>query len=69
MKRNLMIAVLLGWVLLACHSGITRASKHGPAELAAQGIGSQEISEAEIERSEAGLAIPPVPVSAGFGRT
>jgi hypothetical protein len=78
MKRNLMIIVLLAGLLVAGHLSVTSASKNGSKNLARaegsgliipQGIDAEEISQADIERSQIGFAISPVPVNRGAGRT
>jgi hypothetical protein len=68
MKRNLMLVIAFAGILLAGKVSITSASKSG--EMAtAQFPGAQEFSPAEIERAQLGLAISPVQINAGFGRT
>ena len=78
MKRNLMLVIAFAGILLAGKVSITRASKTTPdvlakanaAEMAVpQNPAVQEIIEAENERAARGLAISPVQVNAGFGRT
>lgn len=79
MKRNLMLVIAFAGILLAGKVGITNATKSNPntlptANASAQFGGSQaqaaqEIIEAENERSQRGLAISPVQINAGFGKT
>ena len=75
MKRIMMLTVLAGGLILAGHFGVTRASKDTFDDDHKKPVGpplsllEQEILQAEIERSARGLAISPVPVRAGTGRT
>ncbi|HWQ34814.1 MAG TPA: hypothetical protein VNQ79_18340 [Blastocatellia bacterium] len=78
MKRVIAIAVVFCGLLAAYYSGGTRATKYltenanGEIALdvtAGQRLLDLEITQAEIERSNKGLAIAPVPLRAGFGRT
>lgn len=70
-KRNAMLAVAFAGAIFAAKIGISSASKAGVETLVAtQGSAViQEILHAEEERSQRGLAIAPVPINAGFGRT
>jgi hypothetical protein len=77
MKRNFMLVIAFAGILLAGKVGITNATKPSPSALAAanataqlgpQGV-VQEIVQAEDERSQRGLAISPVQINAGYGRT
>lgn len=75
MKRNLMLVIAFAGILLAGKVSITSASKSGPETpdanemAAAQFPAAQEFSPAEIERAQLGLAISPVQINAGYGRT
>ena len=78
MKRNLMLVIAFAGILLAGKVSITRASKPGTEALpksnsaemtVPQNPAIQEITEAENERAIRGLAISPVQINAGFGRT
>lgn len=77
MKRNIMLIIALAGIILAGKVGITSASKPGTdatantAEMSSvQGqSGIQEILQAEEERSQRGLAISPVQINAGYGKT
>ena len=77
MKRNLMLVIAFAGILLAGKVSITNATKSSPDALAAANATAQfgpqgavqEIVQAEDERSQRGLAISPVQINAGFGRT
>ncbi|MDQ3011520.1 MAG: cytochrome C [Acidobacteriota bacterium] len=77
MKRNLMLVVAFVGIVLAGKVSITNATKsnlnHLTKESAAGQFGPQgavqEIIQAEDERSQRGLAISPVQINAGFGKT
>ncbi|MEP7341690.1 MAG: cytochrome C [Acidobacteriota bacterium] len=77
MKRNLMLVIVFAGIILAGKVGITNATKSSPEALATANASAQfgpqgavqEIVQAEDERSQRGLAISPVQVNAGSGRT
>ena len=79
MKRTLSLFVLLVGCLLATQLGATRAQQEQdqPKETTAQAhaisgasdLLEQELVRAELERAARGLAMSPVPISAGIGRT
>jgi hypothetical protein len=79
MKRNLMLVMTLLAILFAGQVSSTTASKASPefsanANVAATTVpqvnaGQQEFVQAEIERAQLGLAMSPVQLNAGFGRT
>jgi hypothetical protein len=70
MKRNLMLVVACAGIILAGSVSITNASKSGATSEPAAAQGAfQEIVEAENERAQRGLAMSPVQINAGFGRT
>lgn len=78
MKRSMMFVIALVGILLAGKISITNATKSraalptkgsADAQFGPQGNAVQESTQAEIERSQLGLAISPVQISAGFGRT
>ncbi len=78
MKRNIMLVIAFVGILLAGKISMTNATKPSLEALAnanaagpsaPQGDAVQEITQAELERSLLGLAISPVQVNAGFGRT
>lgn len=70
MKRNLMLVVVFASVLFTVGVKITSASKPtGAVEPAVQQNAMQEIIEAENERAQRGLAMSPVQLNAGYGRT
>lgn len=74
MKRNLMLVVVLASIALASSGRLTRASNPIPASFtnpnaAAQNPAIFELTDAEIARAQQGLAISPIPVNAGFGKT
>jgi cytochrome c553 len=78
MQRRIVALVLFVGVILAGHLGVTRASKQeqdqvpsrkSREELQGRDLANLESARAEQERSDLGLAIAPVPVNAGFGKT
>ncbi|MEO6726622.1 MAG: cytochrome C [Blastocatellia bacterium] len=77
MKRNLMLVIAFAGIVLTGKVSITNATKSNSnpptKESAAGQFGPQgavqEIVQAEDERSQRGLAISPVQVNAGFGKT
>lgn len=78
MKRNLMLIITLASILLAGQVTITTASNPSPESLAKESAADlatpqipaiKEFTEAETERALRGLAISPVQVNAGFGKT
>ncbi len=78
MQRRIVALVLFVGVVIVGHSGVTRASKQdqdrvpsrkSPEEFQGRELANLESARAEQERSDLGLAMAPVPVNAGFGKT
>lgn len=67
MKRNLMLVIAFAAIMFAANVRITSASK--PGEPVAQQGAAQEILDAENERAQRGLAMSPVQLNAGYGKT
>ncbi len=78
MKRTLSLCVLLAGCLAVTQLGTTRAQQDQEPQnesaltqerQGASNLLEQELVRAELERSARGLAMSPVPVNAGIGRT
>jgi hypothetical protein len=78
MQRKIAVVVLFFSTMLAGHWGVTRASKQDQDQIptrksheqsSARELADLESARAEQERSNLGLAMAPVPLQAGFGRT
>lgn len=77
MKRNIMLVIAFAGILLAGKVGITSASKPGETSTnvntiettSPQAQGALEILQAEEERAQRGLAMAPVSLNAGYGKT
>jgi hypothetical protein len=78
MQRRIAVIVLFLGTILAGHLGVTRASRQdqdqvparrGQEQVQRRDLDDLESIRAEQERSSLGLAMAPVPLQAGFGRT
>jgi hypothetical protein len=78
MQRRIVALVLFVGVILAGQFGVTRASiqdqdqkqsRKNSEEFQGRDLADQESARAEQERSALGLAMSPVPVNAGFGKS
>jgi hypothetical protein len=75
-RRRIAVIVLFFGVMFAGYFGVTRASKQDQDQIPRRGgqeqgrvLADQDSIRAEQERSDLGLAMAPVPLRAGFGRT